>query len=375
MFLRLGRLHTVDDAGWAQMRTMAGLGLNISEISRLSDCSRSTVRRAVSEKSVKPSLRRASATKTGKTAFRRKIQARRVRVVALALRTKVIVASKTVLARGRPRKDGTQRPRTVQTRRVRKSEFPSPAAIARELNLSTDFAVSATTVRRDLQASGLKCYRRPKRTLLLEADVARRLRFCKDYVDRPLKFFMRIMFTDEKWFDSCDNGDVYQWARKRGDVRSREQAQDAAKVFVWGGIAVGKKVLQIIDLTDSRGMTGEIFIDQVLRPTRKALQGSLLMMDGARAHWTPAVAAELKKHKVDTLSGWPARSPDLNPIEGLWAVLAKRVANRGPWGKEDLARYVREEFDSISQDEIDSFVLSFPGRLQRCCEIKGEYVS
>ena len=73
-----------------------------------------------------------------------------------------------------------------------------------------------------------------------------------------------------------------------------------------------------------------------------------------------------KKNRVELLENWPAHSPDLNPIERVWAILSKMVSERGPYGPEDLSKFVVEEFWKIPQSLIDNLVLSFEGKLKKC---------
>jgi hypothetical protein len=71
---------------------------------------------------------------------------------------------------------------------------------------------------------------------------------------------------------------------------------------------------------------------------------------------------------------WSALSPDLSPIEQLWSILDSAVKARGPWGCNELERFVVEEFDRIPQSTIDKLVLSFPSRCQRVIEAQGDTV-
>ncbi|GFU95387.1 hypothetical protein TNCV_5015961 [Trichonephila clavipes] len=53
---------------------------------------------------------------------------------------------------------------------------------------------------------------------------------------------------------------------------------------------------------------------------------------------------------------WPARSPDLNPIENVWDALGRQVAGRNypPTNKNTLIRALTEEWDKLPQQLLDN---------------------
>ncbi|GFX19739.1 transposable element Tcb1 transposase [Trichonephila clavipes] len=55
---------------------------------------------------------------------------------------------------------------------------------------------------------------------------------------------------------------------------------------------------------------------------------------------------------------WPARSPDLNPIENVWDALGRQVAGRNypPTNKNTLIRAFTEEWDKLPQQLLDNVV-------------------
>ncbi|GFX98258.1 uncharacterized protein TNCV_4909011 [Trichonephila clavipes] len=70
------------------------------------------------------------------------------------------------------------------------------------------------------------------------------------------------------------------------------------------------------------------------------------MDDNATCHRTLAVQDCLDSEGIQHLV-WPARSPDLNPIENVWDALGRQVAGRNypPTNKNTLIRALTEEWD------------------------------
>ena len=62
---------------------------------------------------------------------------------------------------------------------------------------------------------------------------------------------------------------------------------------------------------------------------------------------------------------WPARSPDMNIIENVWAVLARRVYQGGRQfdSIEDLKECLVYEWEKLTIDEIRNLILSVPRRV------------
>ena len=363
------------DVIWAQCRALEGTK-TVIQIGKQLAVGRHVVYSAL-QNPTPPSLRKRGGYK------RPSVAARRLKVKNLAKRTSTRCGKRKVFARGRPRSDGKARRFWFVQRKVVVHDFPSPAAISRELGCQGE-PVSLATVRRDLLALGFKAFRRRKRCFLDAEAKQARVAFARRMLrEGGLDSWL---FTDEKWFDSDDHGDMYQWlpvsdAKSKTKRTYREVVQAPIKVMVWGCVGVGYRFLTFIRMPlDDDGrptrLNAEGFKRQCLMKLKAdggPVEGRRLMQDGARVHWTPPNRRYAEKTlKAVPVNGWPATSPDLNPIENLWAIVAKAVSRRGPWGQDELEKYVREEWDLVPQSTIDNLVLSFRDRLKKCVSLGGE---
>ncbi|GFW04400.1 hypothetical protein TNCV_877701 [Trichonephila clavipes] len=84
------------------------------------------------------------------------------------------------------------------------------------------------------------------------------------------------------------------------------------------------------------------------------------MDDNATCHRTLAVQDCLDSEGIQRLV-WPARSPDLNPIENVWDALGRQVAGRNypPTNKNTLIRALTEEWDKLPQQLLDNVVQNY----------------
>ena len=79
-----------------------------------------------------------------------------------------------------------------------------------------------------------------------------------------------------------------------------------------------------------------------------------------------------KKHKF-ILFPHPLSSPDLNPIELVWWELKKAIRRR-PYTStsyEKLKITIREEWERISQEKIDAYILSIHNRVKAVLKAHG----
>ncbi|GFU37392.1 transposable element Tc3 transposase [Trichonephila clavipes] len=111
-------------------------------------------------------------------------------------------------------------------------------------------------------------------------------------------------------------------------------------------------------------MTGQRYIDEVLLPHVRLFRGAVgdkfvFMDDNATCHRTLAVQDCLDSEGIQRLV-WPARYPDLNPIENVWDALGRQVACRNypPTNKNTLIRALTEEWDKLPQQLLDNVVQS-----------------
>ncbi|GFU49474.1 transposable element Tcb2 transposase [Trichonephila clavipes] len=94
------------------------------------------------------------------------------------------------------------------------------------------------------------------------------------------------------------------------------------------------------------------------------------------AHSVSAVEDCLDSEGIQRLV-WPARSPDLNPIENVWDSLGWQVAgqNYPPTNKNTVIRALTEEWDKLPQQLLDNVAQSMVRHVECCITLHGGHIS
>lgn len=115
--------------------------------------------------------------------------------------------------------------------------------------------------------------------------------------------------------------------------------------------------------------------DQFVRPYASAVGPDFILMDDNarpdRAHVTDAYLAREKTVRMD----WPARSPDLNPIEHAWDVLQHAGSARSvqPRTLQDLKNALVAKWRLIPQNRIRTLIASTRRRCRAVTDARGRH--
>jgi transposase len=271
--------------------------------------------------------------------------------------------------------------------------YPTARRIKERLEYADNIKVDRSTVQRDLKARGLKSYKRNTVTYeLSDYNIRKRKNFAQGFVrkySRQLKvtqkvLFDKLVFTDETYLDTNDHTSATQRAKSREDVDPRVQVNrfNILHIMVWGAIGVGyKSPLMRIPLAKNeegkrikgkqKRMDGKSYVNMLSRSgcmPRCHKDNRLFMQDGATCHTKGSTKTYITQTKqVHLIDDWPSASPDLNPIENLWALLKYEVAMLGKADSlEELWTKTQQAWNAIPQSKIDNFVRSFQGRINKC---------
>ena len=226
--------------------------------------------------------------------------------------------------------------------------------------------------------AGVKSKKTRRGLFLSDEHVQARLEWCLKHKDKPVSYWEKICWSDEKWFSTfCkmfgrnDN----TWVLADEENVTVEEDRNGKKVGVWAAInAHGKTNLFFYN----GNMDGEQYRAMLhkMDPQLKKLLPTgeyIFMQDGATAHTANATQRYLEECKINfwKKDEWPAKSPDLNPIENLWAILNARVMKRYPKNEAELKRYLKQEWAKITLEDLRPFVMSMPDRIAQVLAAKG----
>ena len=101
----------------------------------------------------------------------------------------------------------------------------------------------------------------------------------------------------------------------------------------------------------------------------------LWRQDNAPIHKARATAAWFEVQRINVLE-WPAKSPNLNPIENLWGIMTRRVyaGNKQYSTKDELRRAILREWDAASNELLIKLTESMSKRVIEVIGVEGNSI-
>ncbi|GFX99873.1 transposable element Tcb1 transposase [Trichonephila clavipes] len=179
--------------------------------------------------------------------------------------------------------------------------------------------------------------------------------------------WQNVVFSDESRFVLGTDDNRERVGRRPGERYNSQytvlrHCARTACVMVWRVIAYDSRPTLIV----MRGtLTGQRYVDDILRPYLglflNGLKGAIFQQNNARSH-TARVAQDFLRH-FQTLP-WPARSPDLSPVEHVCYQLKRQIPSCH--SVHDLELVVQDLWTHLPQDNVRCLINSMSDRVAAC---------
>lgn len=239
------------------------------------------------------------------------------------------------------------------------------------------YDVADRTIRKVRLDIGLVAIKPTVLPILSNTNCKDRLKYCKDHKD---DLFSNVCFSDESCFQLFPNKKVV-WYLKGEDSRPTEAVpKQNKKIMIWGGISRrGKTPLHIYRLDKKETVTSRSYIDcldENLLETMNKKYGEGLwrfLQDNAKPHTAKETKEYLDKNNVRVLFH-PAYSPDLNPIEHVWAWMKHDITSKSYNTVEDLISAVEKKWESLTIELQNKLIDHHTKMIEKVHKNKGNYV-
>lgn len=285
------------------------------------------------------------------------------------------------------------RPRTYNTPNAERDAINVLAAVSanprtslREIEMQV--GVPKSNVRRLLKKHKYRAYKvRLVQHLYLD-DRNKRLRFCNWYLSKcavnPL-FYNGIIWTDEARItsDGIFNRSIhYHWSSSNENVIHERRHQGRFGLNVFCGIKGNRLFYSFYENT----LTAARYIDLLNANlfefmeefTLQERRNTWYQLDGAPAHNSGQVRNFLNLHFQNKWIGirgfrnWPARSPDLTPLDFfIWGYLKDQIYRNPINNLEELRQRTINAFNNISPVRIGNAIRGVRKRCELCIQANG----
>jgi hypothetical protein len=280
---------------------------------------------------------------------------------------------------GRKRKTTSEQDAAI-INEAKRIKFTTPRRIRRKLELD----VSIDTIDRRLKEHGLFGRVAQHKKKFSAEEIRKRLSFAQGYKNWTVAQWMKVIFADEKIFWGEGFWGQIFVRRPKGEAMNPDYCVDQdphpVKVSVWGCFS-GKGLGYCYIFNENmkakllQGILGTHLVESAeLHFDIENAEKWWFLQDNAPQHKSVLVRTWLFNHGIQCID-FPPYSPDLNPIENLWADLARRVEKYQCHTMEELQDIVAEEWKKTPTDYLAKLARSMPKRCQAVIDANGDHTT
>jgi transposase len=256
-----------------------------------------------------------------------------------------------------------------------------PRITVRAIRERLDLTISDRTIRRRIAERDLKSCFAKKRPMISTTNKTKRLLFARNHINKPLEFWKHVIWSDESKFELFNKKRRLRVWRKSDEGLQDRHLQPTMKhgggnIMVWGCFSW----FGVGNLTQVNGiMTADGYIDILCENLEESmlkmgLEGNYtFQQDNDPKHTAKKTRAFFRSTRIKCME-WPPQSPDLNPIENLWAILDNKVDKSGVTNKQAYFAALQKAWNDLDPQHLRNLVESIPKRLQLVIEAKGGHI-
>jgi transposase len=279
---------------------------------------------------------------------------------------------------GRPRATTESQEKYIRVATLMDRFRPSHDIARNMLNIKSQKPLSSQTVRRRQAEAGLNGRIARNKPKLTKKQRRARMKWARQYQDWTAEEWDKVYWSDESPFYLFVKGGKV-WVRRRvWEEYALCCIQPTVKfggghINVWGCFSSqGVGSLHQIHGIMTGAMYREILKNHMAPGLRLLGPGFKFQHDNDPKHTSKVVKNYLSNQHFSVLE-WPSQSPDLNPIENLWARMKQRLRKLTvtPSSLDEVFEVVKLEWELLDKDYLVNLVHSMPNRIKEVIKNKG----